>query len=310
MKRVRMESRHSGTFRGIRNNWELYLFVFPTMLYYLIFVYMPIYGVQIAFKNFNAVKGIWGSTWVGLANIERFLNSYYFPILIKNTLGISLYELAIGFPIPILIALALNELDKSRFKSFVQTVIYAPHFISTVVMSGMIISFLSPTTGLVNFVLRWMGFEPIPFMMEVGWFKTIYVLSNIWQNAGWGTIIYLATLAGVDPQQHESAIIDGASRLQRIRYINIPAILPTMMIILILNSGNMMSVGFEKVYLLQNQLNIESSEVISTYVYKSGLQQAQYSFASAVGLFNSVINLLLLLLVNRLARRYSETSLW
>lgn len=254
-------------------------------------------------------KGIWGSDWVGTEHFLRFFNSYYFWTLIKNTVGLSLYELAVGFPVPIILALAINELRNGSFKKLVQTITYAPHFISMVVMTGMIISFLAPSTGMINFILKVFGMEPISFLTSPAWFKTVYVFSGVWQNAGWGTLIYLAALAGIDPQQHESAMMDGATRIQRVWHINIPSILPTMIILLILSVGSFMSTGFEKVFLLQNQLNLDSSEVIATYVYKSGLQQAQYSFASAIGLFNSVINFTLLVVVNWLARRYNETSL-
>ncbi|MGM7723571.1 ABC transporter permease [Metabacillus sp. Hm71] len=296
--------------RKILQNWQLYLFVLPAFLYFLIFHYIPMYGVQIAFKNFIPTLGIWGSEWVGLDHFIRFFESYYFWDLIKNTLGISIYELIIGFPLPIILALALNEVKDSIFKRTVQTVTYAPHFISVVVMSGMIIAFLSPETGIINHAIKLLGFEPIAFLSEPAWFKTVYVLSGVWQSTGWGTIIYLAALAGVDPQHHEAAIVDGASRLQRIWYINIPALVPTMIILLIMNVGSIMALGFEKVLLLQNPLNLESSNVIATFVYQAGLLDAQYSFASAVGLFNAVINAILLIIVNKIAKKTSETSLW
>lgn len=296
--------------RKILQNWQLYLFVLPAFLYFLIFHYIPMYGVQIAFKNFIPTLGIWGSEWVGFDHFIRFFESYYFWDLIKNTLGISIYELIVGFPLPIILALALNEVKDSLFKRTVQTVTYAPHFISVVVMSGMIIAFLSPATGIINHAIQLLGFEPIAFLSEPAWFKTVYVLSGVWQSTGWGTIIYLAALAGVDPQHHEAAIVDGASRFQRIWHINIPAIVPTMIILLIMNVGSIMALGFEKVLLLQNPLNLESSNVIATFVYQAGLLDAQYSFASAVGLFNAVINAILLITVNKIAKKTSETSLW
>lgn len=296
--------------KKILSNWELYLFILPSLLYFIIFHYAPMYGVQIAFKDFIATKGIWGSSWVGMEHFERFFNSYYFWTLIKNTVGISLYSLAVGFPIPIILALMLNEVKDGLFKRTVQTVTYAPHFISTVVMVGMLLAFLSPSTGIINNLIKALGGQPVAFMQEPKWFKTIYVFSGAWQGAGWGSIIYLAALAGIDPQLHEAAIMDGANRIQRIWHINIPGILPTMIILLILNTGSIMSVGFEKVFLMQNPLNMETSDVISTYVYRSGLIQAQYSFSAAVGLFNSIINFALLILVNTIARHVSETSLW
>jgi|SRR5690625_688345 len=291
-------------------NWQLYIFVLPAFLYFLIFHYVPMYGLQIAFKDFLPGLGIWGSEWVGFEHFMRFFDSYYFWDLMWNTLGLSLYELIVGFPLPIILALALNEAKNGLFKKSVQTVTYAPHFISVVVMGGMIIAFLSPTTGIVNHFIQMLGFEPIPFMTDPKWFKTVYVFSGVWQSTGWGTIIYLAALSGVDPQQHEAALVDGATRFQRIWYITLPAIVPTMVILLIMNVGNIMAMGFEKILLLQNPLNLESSNVIATFVYEAGLLEGQYSFAAAVGLFNAIINVILLVAVNAIARKTSETSLW
>ncbi|MDF2923697.1 MAG: sugar transporter permease [Paenibacillaceae bacterium] len=296
------------TRKQVIKNWQLYVFLLPAFIYFLIFHYAPMYGLQIAFKNYMANRGIWGSPWVGFVHFERFFNSYYFWTLLKNTLLISLYQLSL-FPVPILIALSINEVRKARFKRFVQMVTYMPHFISVVVMVGMILAFLSPTTGIVNNVIRYFGGESIPFMTEPGWFKSIYVLSGEWQNAGWGTIIYLAALSGINPELHEAAQIDGASRFQRIRHINIPGILPTVIILFILNMGSFMGIGFEKIYLMQNPLNMEASDVIQTHVYRNGLLQAQYSYSSAIGLFNNLINFVILLTFNRIARR-TGTSLW
>lgn len=296
--------------RSFRKNWDLYLLISPVIAYFIIFDYIPMYGVQIAFKNFVAAKGIWGSSWTGFDHFVRFFDSYYFWRLIKNTLGISLYELAIGFPIPLLLALLINEVGNGRFKRIVQTVTYAPHFLSTVVMVGLIMMFLSPQYGIVNHMIAFFGGTPISFMTEPKWFKTIYVFSGVWQGMGWSSIIYLAALAGIDPSLHEAARVDGASRLRRMWHINLPGIMPTVVILLILNVGRIMGVGFEKIYLMQNNLNIESSDVISTYVYTRGIVGAQYSFSAAVGLFNSVINLVLLVLVNKIAKKVNETSLW
>jgi putative aldouronate transport system permease protein len=303
-------SRRNSGWKSIRKNWELYLFVLPTIAYFIVFHYFPMYGLQIAFRDYTPSLGIWNSPWVGLEHLKRFFDSYYFWTLIKNTIGISLYELIVGFPVPVLLALAINELKNGAFKKWVQTITYAPHFISVVVMAGMIIAFLAPGSGIINLAIKALGGEPIPFLTEPGWFKTVFVMSGVWQNMGWGTIIYLAALAGVDPQQHEAAMMDGATRLQRVWHINLPSIVPTMVILLILNVGSFMSVGFEKVFLLQNPLNLQTSDVISTYVYRSGLVQGQFSFSAAIGLFNSVINFILLLTVNRIARRVNETSLW
>ncbi|MCQ6559516.1 ABC transporter permease subunit [Paenibacillus mendelii] len=302
--------KRSRAFKRIWKNWQLYLFILPALATVVLFSYVPIYGVQIAFKNFIATKGIWGSEWVGFDHFIRFFDSYYFWDLMLNTLGISIYSLLVGFPIPILLALGLNELRNGFFKKSVQTITYAPHFISVVVMAGIILAFLSPETGIINRFMVFFGLQPIAFLSEASWFKTVYVFSDVWQNMGWGTVIYMAALAGIDPQQHEAAIMDGASRVRRIWHINLPGIAPTMIILLILSTGGILNVGFEKILLLQNQLNMDSSDVISTYVYRSGLRQAQYSFSAAVGLFNSVINLIILVAVNWIAKRKSESSLW
>lgn len=267
------------------------------------------YGVIIAFKDYMPSLGIFESPWVGFKHFQRFFASYYFWDLMKNTLGISLYSLIVGFPLPIILALALNEIKDGPFKKITQTVTYAPNFIAVVVMVGMVIAFLSPSTGIINHFLDFIGVGRINFMTEPRWFKTIYVLSGVWQGTGWGSVIYLAALSGVDTQLHEAATIDGASRLQRVWYINIPTIMPTMVILLIMSFGSLMSVGFEKIILMQNPLNMESSNVIATFVYQQGLLDAQYSFAAAVGLFNSLINSILLILVNGIAKRLSDSSL-
>ena len=291
-------------------SWQLYLFLSLAFLYFLIFSYLPMYGVSIAFKDYIPSEGIWGSPWVGFKHFTRFFNSYYFWDLIKNTLGINFYSLVVGFPLPIILALALNQVKHEKFKKFTQTVTYAPNFISVVVMCGMVLAFLSPTTGIINHFVEALGFERIPFMTDPKWFKTIYVLSGVWQGTGWASVIYLAALSGVDPSLHEAAKIDGATRLQRIWHIDIPAILPTIMIVLIMNVGSLMGMGYEKILLLQNPLNLESSNVIATFVYKQGLLDAQYSFAAAVGLFNAVINSILLITVNKISSKFSEVSLW
>jgi len=294
----------------IWRNWQLYVLISPVIAYYILFQYVPMYGIQIAFKDFIATQGIWGSPWVGLDHFERFFNGYYFWRLMKNTLGIGLYSLAVGFPVPIILALLMNEVRAEKFKRFVQTITYAPHFLSIVVVVGMMMIFLSPRYGILNHFIEMFGGKAIHFMTEPGWFKTLYVLSDVWQTMGWSSIIYLAALAGIDNQLHEAARVDGATRLQRIWHINIPGIMPTIIILLILNIGSIMSIGFEKVLLMQNNLNMESSDIIATYVYRMGIQNAEYSFSAAVGLFNSVINFVLLVIVNFISRRVSETSLW
>ncbi|ETT68038.1 ABC transporter permease subunit [Paenibacillus sp. FSL H8-0457] len=294
----------------ILRNWQLYALISPVIAYYVLFQYVPMYGIQIAFKDFIATQGIWGSPWVGFEHFDRFFNSYYFWRLIKNTLGIGLYSLAVGFPIPIILALLMNEIRAERFKKFVQTITYAPHFLSTVVVVGMMMIFLSPRYGIINHFIEMFGGQLINFMTEPSWFKSLYVLSDVWQTMGWSSIIYLAALAGIDNQLHEAARVDGATRLQRIWHINIPGIMPTIIILLILNMGSLMGIGFEKVLLMQNNLNMESSDIIATYVYRMGIQNAEYSFSAAIGLFNSVINFILLVAVNFISKRVSETSLW
>lgn len=297
-------------FRRIIANWQLYVFLLPALIYFIVFCYGPMYGVQIAFKNFSPSKGIAGSPWAGLEHFKRFFNAYYFWDLIRNTLTISIYSLAVNFILPVLLALLLNEMKKGKLKSAVQTATYAPYFISVVVFCGMITTFLSPASGIINKIIEAAGGTAVNFLTTPKLFPSVYVWANAWQATGWGSIIYLATLSGVDEQLHEAAMIDGANRLQRILHINIPHLLPTMITLLIMNAGSLLSVGYEKLLLLQNPLNTETSEVISTYVYQAGLVNAQYSFATAVGLFNSVINLIILILVNTLSRRISDTSLW
>lgn len=302
--------RSSGFRKNLAKNYELYLFLLPVLAYFIIFHYGPMYGVQIAFKDFFASKGIWGSKWVGLKHFIRFFNSDQFGIVLGNTIKLSLYQLIAGFPVPFIFALLLNQLRHARYKKVVQTVTYAPHFISTVVMVGMLFLFLSPRSGIINKGIEALGGEAVFFMASAPWFKTLYVLSGIWQNFGWGSIIYLAALSAVSPSLHEAAIVDGASRFQRILHIDVPSILPTAVIMLILNMGRIMNIGFEKVFLMQTPLNLDSAEIIATYVYKMGLKKAQFSYSAAIGLFNSVINLVLILTVNKVAQKLGDTSLW
>lgn len=294
----------------LANHWELYLFVLPALLYILMYRYYPMYGVQIAFKDFRIGKGIAGSQWVGLKHFVKFLANPASKDLIINTLRLSLYGDIVGFPMAILFALALNELPFKRFKSVTQTISYAPHFISTVVICSMITMFLRKDGGLVNNIIGFFGIGPFDFLSKAEWFPSIYVWTNVWQGLGWSTIIYMSALAGIDQEIHEAAMIDGASRLQRIRHINLPGIMPTICILLILNMGGVMSVGFEKAFLLQNDLNTATSEIISTFTYKMGMKSRQYSYSSAIGLFNSVINMMLLLLTNAVTRKLNSTSLF
>lgn len=296
--------------RSFKKHWQLYLLIIPPALYFLIFKYYPILNAVLAFKDYNVTKGIWGSPWVGFKNFQMFLENPLFWTLVKNTIFISGYLLIVGFPIPILLALAINEVRNQRFKKLVQLVSFAPYFISTVVMVSIIMLFLAPRLGFVNVVMNHFGMDSINFLGEPSMFRSIYVWSDIWQTAGYYSVIFLAALAGVDPSLYEAAKVDGASRFQKIIHVDLPGILPTIIVVLILNVGNVMAIGFEKVYLLQNPLNTVNSEIIATYVYKVGLLNANYSFATAVGLFNSVINLILLIVVNGMAKKFSNHSIW
>lgn len=296
--------------KTIKKEWQIYLLVLPGFLFFLTFHYLPMYGIQIAFKDFLFMKGIGGSPWVGFKHFKDFLSSYQFWRLLWNTLSLGFYQLLAGFPIPILLALLLNQNQNEKFKKTVQTITYAPHFISVVVLVGMLYLFLSPSSGIVNGFIKFFGGDPVYFMGSRAWFKTIYVFSGIWQNAGWGTIVYLAALSSVSPSLYEAATIDGASRFMKIVYIDFFAILPTAVIMLILNMGRILSIGFQKVYLMQTPLNISSSEIISTYVYKIGLLGGQYSYSTAIDLFNTLINLTMIIAVNQMAKKLGETSIW
>lgn len=298
--------------KAVLQRWQLYVLVFPSVFYLLVFHYYPMYGAQIAFKKYVVTKGIIGSEWVGLAHFERFFQSYDFWNIMRNTLELSVYQLVAGFPFPIILALSINYIRKERYKRSVQLITFAPHFISLVVMVGMILQFADPRVGLMNGLLRLFGFDSVNFMANPGLFKSIYVWSGIWQGTGFACIIYLAALAGVDPTLHEAAIVEGATKLQRIRHIDIPGIMPVAIILLILNTSQLLNTGYEKVYLLQNALNLRTSEVIDTYVYKIGLvsQAGNFSYATAIGLFKSVVSLLLLVVVNRIAKKTGQSSLW
>lgn len=299
-----------GVLDKIISNFDLYLFCLPGIIITFIFSYVPLYGLQIAFRNFSARRGIWGSEWVGLEHFTRFFDSAGFQTILSNTLTISLYSLIAGFPIPIILALLLNSFRHKKYKKAIQTVTYAPYFISTVVMCGMLYLFLSPRVGVVNNFLGLFGVDSINFMGEQSMWRHIYVWSGVWQGMGWSSVIYFAALSGVSPEFHEAATVDGATKLQRILYIDLPSLIPVMTILLILNCGSILSVGFEKVYLLQNPLNLQVSEIISTYVYKVGMIDNNVSFSTAIGLFNSVINAILLIAVNWFSGKVSENSLW
>lgn len=303
--------KHNNAFKTMKKNYDLYIIIAPVILYFIIFLYWPMYGIQIAFKDFIPNLGFTGSPWVGFKHFTRFFQSYYIGRLLKNTIGISTYSILVGIPAPIILALMFNELRNAKFKSTVQTIFYAPNFLSTVVVVGLILFFLNPVNGFINAIrTKVLGYEVLNFMAEPEYFWHIYVWSGIWQSIGWGSIIYTAAISGIPTEQYEAAIIDGASKLQRIRHVTIPGILPTITIVSIMSVGNIMNVGFEKIFLMQNNLNIDASEVISTFVYKSGIQGAQFSFSSAVGMFNNIVNFIILAAVNFLARRFGDTSLW
>lgn len=282
------------------------------MVFVALFNYWPMLGLQIAFRNYNPAAGIWGSPWVGLANIQQFFHSYEFWPLIKNTVILQGYALLAGFPIPILLALAINYARRKWFARSVQLITYAPYFISTVVVVGMIFVMLDPQTGIVTIALHKVGLSAPDFLNDPTWFRHIYVWSGVWQSVGFGAVLYLAALTGIDPEQHEAALVDGASKLRRIWHIDLPGIAPVAIIVFILNMGSILTTGFQKVLLLQNQLNIGTAQVIDTYVYQVGLnsQVPQYSYAAAIGVFQSVVGLVLLILVNWLARRITKTGLW
>ena len=300
---------HRERIRKACKSWRLYTMILPAVITVFIFHYIPIYGVQIAFKDFRNALGIWGSPWVGFMYFNKFLSYPMFWAIIRNTITISLYSIA-TFPCSVIFALMLNELENGVFKRTVQMVTYAPHFVSTVVVASMIILFLNRESGVINNVIALLGGERKDFMGMPGAFSTIYVWSGVWQNLGWGTIIYIAALSSISPEIIEAAKIDGASRMQIVVRINLPSIFPTVITMLILSTGHVLSVGFEKTYLLQNSLNISASRVISTYVYEVGLINTQYSYSSAIGLFNNVVNILFIMIVNTVSRRLTQVGLW
>ena len=302
----------SGTWKRISRNWGLYLLLLPSLVLLILFAYKPMYGVVIAFKNYKNSLGILGSPWAEplFKNFQRFFNSYQCEATIRNTLRLSLYSLAVGFPIPIILALMINQITAMRFRRTFQTILYLPHFISTVVMVGLLLIWLSPSSGLVGAFYRLLGKDAPNVMTSASGFPSIYVWSDIWQHAGWDSIVFLAALSSIDPTLYEAATVDGATRWQKMRYIDLPLLMATACIMLILRAGNLMNVGFEKVFLMQNDLNMSTSEIIATYVYKMGLRNSQYAVSTAVNLFNNLVNFVLLLLVNCVTRKLGETSLF
>lgn len=296
--------------KNVKKNWILYLMITPVLLYFIIFSYVPMYGVLLAFKDYKIKLGILGSPWVGFEHFQRFFSAYNFKRLLMNTIGLSVYGMIAGFPIPIIFALMLNYLRHRKLKKAVQMVSYAPYFISTVVICGMISIFMSQDSGIFNVIRGFFGMEPVDFLAKPEWFKHIYVWSGIWQGMGWSSIIYISALAGVDYEMHEAAIVDGATKIQRMIHIDLPSIKPTILMLFILQMGGLLGVGFEKVYLLQNSLNRSAASVISTYVYEVGLVNSDYGYSTAVGLFNSVISLVLVVVSNQLSKKFAGESLF
>ena len=297
--------------KSLKRNYDLYLLLIPVIAYFLIFCYGPMYGLQIAFKDYSPALGINGSPWVGLKHLARFFNSFYFSRVIRNTLTLSLYSLLVSIPAPLLLALLFDEIRGKKLKVVAQTLSYAPNFISTVVLCSMLVMFLTPQTGFIDAILRLFGYTGNSnILSDPNAFSHIYVWSGVWQSIGWSSIIYTAAIAAVPQDLYEVARLDGASRLKQIWYVTLPAILPTIVILAIMAIGNVLNIGYEKVYLLQSTSNLSGSEVISTYVYKAGLVQAQYSFGAMVGLFNNLINFIILIAANKLANHFTETSLW
>jgi len=294
----------------IIRNWQLYIMIAPAIIMIFIFSYIPMAGAQIAFRDYNPIGGIWGSPWVGLKNFEWFFSIPDAWQMIRNTLVLSGLGIALGFTAPIILALMINEIPNERFKRYVQTVTYAPNFISTVIMVSIILTLLNPRIGVVGHIIEWFKLPATDLIGKPQAFPWIYVITNIWQYAGFDAIVYLAALSAISPELYEAARMDGATRLQKMRHIDIPGILPVIVILLILEMSNILGIGFEKIFLMQNSLNLPVSEVISTYVYKMGLLRSDFSFGTAVGLFNSVVNFALLISANWIAKRTQEVSLW
>lgn len=311
MKNTKNRKQQLSVWTRIRRNWGLYLMLLPAVVLLICFTYRPMYGVLISFKEYRAAEGILGSDWASpwYKYFKKFFDSYQFSATIKNTLTITLYSMAV-FPVPIALALGINQMKNGRFRKVFQTVTYMPHFISTVVMVGLITLLLSPGSGVFGAICNALGVEAPNLMGKASAFKHLYVWTDVWQHAGWDSIIYIAALSGIDPSLYEAATVDGATKLQKIRYVDIPMLIPTAVIMLIMRVGGLMSLGFEKVYLMQNDLNIASSEVISTYVYKIGVINTQYSYSAAINLFSTIVNFILLILVNQISKRVSENSLW
>ena len=303
------ESKTSKRMKQLKKSGPLYVLLLPSIVLLICFTYIPMYGIVMAFKDYSPALGIWGSPWVGFKHFIQYFNSYQFDLTLKNTLYISLYSILVGFPLPIVLAILCNQIRVGMFKKIFQVTTYLPHFISTMVMCGMILIFLSPSNGLIANLCGIIGVKMPNVLSDPSLFSSVYVWSDVWQHLGWDSIIFLAALSAIDPTYYEAATMDGASKMQKIRHIDLPLLMPTAMILLILRAGSLLGVGFEKVFLLQNQLNLPGSEIISTYVYKVGIQNFQYSLSTAIGLFNTVVNIVVLLLVNYISKKLTKTSL-
>lgn len=296
--------------RAIVNNRWLYVLILPAVAYLIIFNYLPMYGIQIAFRDYKAVKGIAGSAWVGLKHFQTFFDAYYFGRLISNTLLLNVLSLIFSFPVSIVMAILINNLKSARFKKLTQTVVYIPHFVSTVVLAGMIYILLSPTNGIINHFIQALGGQPIYFMNEASWFRPVYIISGIWQNAGWNSILYIAALAGIDQELYEAATIDGATKWQKVKYIDIPHIIPTATMMLILNCGSLMSSSTQKALLFQTGGNMAASDIIGTYVYTMGLGSGQFSYTTAIGLFVNIINFVMIIAANTFSNKLQGETLF
>ena len=305
-----MQNRMSWFKEHLRNEWQIYVMLAPTIIWFIVFLYKPMYGLQIAFKDYSIFRGVSGSPWVGFEHFHTLFGSDQFLRAVKNTFMISMLSLCFGFPMPIILALMFNEITNQVFKKTAQTIVYLPHFISTVIIAGIVITAFSPSAGIVNTFLEWLGFESIYFLIKPEWFRPIFIGSGIWQEAGFSSIVFLAAIAGVSPSLYESAVVDGASRWQMMWKITLPAILPTIIIMLIIRIGNLLEVGFELIILLYQPSTYSTGDVINTLIYRQGLQGAQYDLAAAAGLFNASVAFVLVMTANTISKRYSRTSLW
>ena len=297
-------------FDHFKREWQIYVMLLPTIVWFLVFLYKPMYGLQIAFKDYSIFRGVAGSPWIGLEHFETLFNNDQFLRAVSNTIKISALNLLFGFPAPIILALMFNEILHASYKRTAQTIVYLPHFISSVIIAGIVITAFSPTAGIVNTIIGWFGLDPVYFLTQPQWFRPIFVGTGIWQEAGFGSIVFLAAIAGVNPSLYESAVVDGANRWQMMWKITIPSILPTILIMLIIRIGNVMEVSFELVILLYQPATYETADVVNTWIYRQGLQSGQYDLAAAGGLFNAVVAFVLVMTANTLSRRYSRTSLW